>query len=97
MLSNLKIPRPRYFPESTLKEISELTEANNHNDAVLVLAQVLQNKKGIDIMLALSAICKEYGETPKPLIEIRSEVLNELLRFANAYYDSDIEEIENAF
>ena len=66
-----------FFPESTLKEITELVEANNHNDAVFVLAEVLQNKKGVKIMIHLSAICEVYGETPEALISIRNDVLNE--------------------
>ena len=86
-----------FFPESTLKEITELVEANNHNDAVFVLAEVLQNKKGVKIMIHLSAICEVYGETPEALISIRNDVLNELLQIAADYYDSDISELRNAF
>ena len=93
----LNLKSPIFFPESTLKEITELVEANNHNDAVFVLAEVLQNKKGVKIMIHLSAICKVYGETPEALISIRNDVLNELLQIAADYYDSDISELRNAF
>ncbi len=93
----LNLKSPIFFPESTLKEITELVEANNHNDAVFVLAEVLQNKKGVKIMIHLSAICEVYGETPEALISIRNDVLNELLQIAADYYDSDISELRNAF
>ena len=93
----LNLKSPILFPESTLKEITELVEANNHNDAVFVLAEVLQNKKGVKIMIHLSAICEVYGETPEALISIRNDVLNELLQIAADYYDSDISELRNAF
>ena len=93
----LNLKSPIFFPESTLKEITELVEANNHNDAVFVLAEVLQNKKGVKIMIHLSAICEVYGETPEALNSIRNDVLNELLQIAADYYDSDISELRNAF
>tara|TARA_R100001129_G_scaffold185889_1_gene175568 strand:+ start:2219 stop:2506 length:288 start_codon:yes stop_codon:yes gene_type:complete len=93
----LNLKSPIFFPESTLKEIKELVEANNHNDAVFVLAEVLQNKKSVKIMIHLSAICEVYGETPEALISIRNEVLTELLQIATDYYDSDISELRNAF
>jgi len=93
----LDLKSPIDFPESTLAEIRELIEANNHNDAVFVLAEVLQNKKGVKIMIHLSAICEVYGETPEALISIRNDVLNELLQIAADYYDSDIAELRNAF
>jgi len=93
----LNLKSPIFFPESTLAEIRELVEANNHNDAVFVLAEVLQNKKGVKIMIHLSAICEVYGETPGALIAIRNDVLNELLQIAADYYDSDISELRSAF
>jgi len=93
----LNLKSPNFFPESTLKEIKELVEANNHNDAVFVLAEVLQNKKGVKIMIHLSAICEVYGETPEALISIRNDVLHELLQIAADYYDSDKAELLKAF
>ena len=93
----LNLKSPNFFPESTLKEIKELVEANNHNDAVFVLAEVLQNKKGVKIMIHLSAICAVYGETPEALISIRNDVLHELLQIAADYYDSDKAELLKAF
>ena len=93
----LNLKSPNFFPESTLKEIKELVEANNHNDAVFVLAEGLQNKKGVKIMIHLSAICEVYGETPEALISIRNDVLHELLQIAADYYDSDKAELLKAF
>tara|TARA_B100001250_G_C19733500_1_gene759670 strand:- start:1001 stop:1285 length:285 start_codon:yes stop_codon:yes gene_type:complete len=82
----LNLKKQSYFPESALKDIEELTSINNHNDAVFVLAEIMENRKGIKIMFNIGAICEAYGETPAQLISLRNAVLNELLLIAEGIY-----------
>ena len=46
----------RYFPSQHLRDIRDLTDCNNHTDAVWLLAEILGDKKGLEITKALFTI-----------------------------------------
>ena len=80
----------RYFPSQHLKDIRELTDCNNHTDAVWLLAEILGDKKGLEITKALFTIQRHYGSTPEGAIQIRNETLNRLLQIsANEFKNYD--------
>lgn len=81
---------PKYFPAENLEKIKEFTDINNHNDAVLILAQVLNSQRGLTVMSGIFAICQAYGHTPEGLITIRNDLLTKLLTIAdNTFANSD--------
>ena len=80
----------RYFPSQHLRDIRDLTDCNNHTDAVWLLAQILGDKKGLEITKALFTIQRVYGSTPEGAIQIRNETLNRLLQIsANEFKNYD--------
>ena len=80
----------RYFPSQHLRDIRELTDCNNHTDAVWLLAEILGDKKGLEITKALFTIQRVYGSTPEGAIQIRNETLHRLLQIsANEFKNYD--------
>ncbi|MBO00987.1 MAG: hypothetical protein CL438_10050 [Acidimicrobiaceae bacterium] len=80
----------RYFPSQHLKDIRDLTDCNNHTDAVWLLAEILGDKKGLEITKALFTIQRVYGSTPEGAIQIRNETLHRLLQIsANEFKNYD--------
>lgn len=80
----------RYFPSQHLRDIRDLTDCNNHTDAVWLLAEILGDKQGLEITKALFTIQRVYGSTPEGAIQIRNETLHRLLQIsANEFKNYD--------
>lgn len=62
------------------KKISELTDINDHNQAVLKLALELNAKRHIKAMQGVIQIHEAIGSMPSGLIDVRSQITNELLQ-----------------
>jgi hypothetical protein len=81
---------PKYFPSENLEKIKELTDINDHNEAVLILAQVLNSQRGLTVMSGIFAIYQAYGHMPEGLITIRNDLLKKMLTIAdNTFANSD--------
>jgi|TARA_R100001244_G_scaffold130314_1_gene102371 hypothetical protein len=81
---------PKYFPSENLEKIKELTDINDHNEAVLILAQVLNSRRGLTVMSGIFAIYQAYGHMPEGLITIRNDLLKKMLTIAdNTFANSD--------
>jgi hypothetical protein len=81
---------PKYFPSENLEKIKELTDINDHNEAVLILAQVLNSRRGLTVMSGIFAIYQAYGHMPEGLISIRNDLLKKMLTIAdNTFANSD--------
>lgn len=68
------------------KKIEKLTELNDHNKAVLTLAKFLKQKKAVDIMNNIISMNNKYGHMPQQLIQLRSNILSQLLKLFNYKY-----------
>ena len=68
------------------KKIEKLTEFNDHNKAVLTLAKFLKQKKAVDIMNNIISMHNKYGNMPQQLIQLRSNILSQLLKLFNYKY-----------
>ena len=86
----------KYFPEHKIESIRELTNINSHNDAVLVLAQVLNNRRGLTAMAGVFSIHEAYGHMPQELVTIRNALLKQLLEIADNTF-ANSEQIRGAF
>lgn len=84
--------------QELLDKIAELTDENDHNGAVMVLAQFLKEKKHIRIMKAIQELHSAYGHMPSELIDLRSFELKELIKLVAEKYGDDIaQKVKGAF
>ena len=73
-------------------QIAQLTDRNQHNDSVKMLAQMLGRKPEAKIMDHIAAIHKIEGHMYPSLITYRTDVMKKLLKFNKfyEYYKNDL-------
>lgn len=80
------------------KKISILTDYNDHNMSVLTLAKFLKQKRATELMNYIIKMHKNYGHMPQQLIQLRSNILHQLLQlFKHKYGEVDYKLINNSF
>lgn len=89
-------PRPTILALS--RKIAKLTNWNDHNKAVLVLAEFLKSKEYKAVMKSLIIAHKEHGSMPSHYISLRNEVLKRLLEILkNKHGQLDYETVKRSF
>ena len=84
--------------EVLVNKIAELTDDNDHNGSVMVLAEFLKAQRSIKIMKAIKELHNLYGHMPSQLIELRSYELKELLKQVTQKYGEEIaDKVKGAF
>lgn len=79
-------------------KIYKHTERNDHNGSVLLLAKFLKEKKAIELMQNIIKMHNNFGHMPFQLIDLRTQVLNQLLqKFKNKYGQADYAAIYSSF
>ena len=86
----------RTFPQAGIDQIAQLTDRNQHNDSVKMLAQMLGRKPEAKIMDHILAIHKIDGYMYPSLITYRTDVLKKLLKLADRMFNN-AKEIDKAF
>ena len=86
----------RTFPQAGIDQIAQLTDKNQHNDSVKMLAQMLGRKPEAKIMDHILAIHKIDGYMYPSLITYRTDVLKKLLKLADRMFNN-AKEIDKAF
>jgi hypothetical protein len=95
MIGTVK-PKPSII--SLAKKIERLTDFNDHNHSVLTLARFLKEKRAIELMNYIIKMHNNYGHMPQQLIQLRSNILHQLLlKFKHKYGEVDYKLINNAF
>lgn len=64
--------------EETLKKYEDLTEWNAHGEAIRLMCEYFKEEKLINIMEHINALHDIYGHLPRPLGQLRDEVLEEI-------------------
>jgi hypothetical protein len=83
---------------SLSKKIKKLTDINDHNGSILLLAKFLKSKKGIELMNNVIKMQNNFGYMPKNLIDIRNEIYNKLITLLKSKYgEIDYKTIHNSF
>lgn len=81
-----------------IDKIEQLTDENDHNGAVMVLAKFLKSPQHIRIMKAIQELHDAYGHMPSQLIDLRGFELKELLKdFAKRYGEQLAKKVQGAF
>jgi len=86
----------RDFPQAQIDQIAQLTDRNQHNDSVKMLAQMLGRKSEAKIMDHIAAIHKLDGHMYPSLISYRTDVMKKLLKLADRMFNN-AKEIDKAF
>jgi hypothetical protein len=72
-----------------LKEVKQLTAANQHNLSRLALARVVHNNNLAMAYSGLEAVCTCYGRTPDQVFSLRRELDIRLKYSLYEYYKSE--------
>ena len=86
----------RDFPQVQIDQIAQLTDKNDHNGSVRMLAQMLGRKPEAKIMDHIKGIHKVEGSMSPNLISYRTEIMDRLLKMADRKYDN-ASDINKAF
>ena len=80
------------------KKIKNLTERNDNNLAILLLAKFLKSKKAIELMNNVIKMADNFGYMPNNLIDIREEIYSTLMMLLKSkYVEVDNKTIQNSF
>jgi hypothetical protein len=79
--------------QATADKIAQLTDDNNHTEAVVELAKFVANKKYVTILAAITTISKLEGDIPLQLVMYRSEIRRELLKQVQSKYGKEAVEL----
>ena len=80
------------------KKIADLSDRNERNLSILLLAKFLKSKKAIEIMNNIIKMADSFGYMPNNLIEIRDEIYDTLMMLIKSKYgDVDYKTIQNSF
>ena len=91
-----EIQEAKDLDPATVGQIAALTDRNDHNKAVLVLAKTLKEMKVVKMMEHIIAMHKINGSMSSDMINIRKEMLDQLMKKAKRQY-SNFKDVYNAF
>ena len=73
-----------------IQKIAKLTDRNDHNESLLLLAKELRDKEAIKLLGSIKDMHKVYGHMPQELIQIRNQIFDNLMRQSkNAHSNHD--------
>ena len=58
-----------------IQKIAKLTDRNDHNESLLILAKELKDKQAVKLLGSIKDMHKVYGHMPQELIKIRNQIL----------------------
>ena len=82
--------------QKVIDSIAKLTDRNDHNGSVEMLAKAIGARKELKIMNNVAQIHKAEGHMSPNLISYRTEIMNRLLKVAEKMF-SNAKDIHNAF
>ena len=77
-------------PQTTIKNIADLTDNNDHNGAVMALAKMMGDKSSTAEMEKIQRYHELKGHMPQSLTKYRSSILNNLLVQAKKKYGDKV-------
>jgi hypothetical protein len=84
--------------KTTIKDIADLTDKNDHNGAVMALAKMMDDKSSTAEMRKIQKYHNSKGHMPQSLIKYRTSILNNLLAQAKKTYgDKFAKQLQNSF
>ena len=82
----------------TVRTLSHMTDINDHNGALVFLAQQLNSSKYIEALKGIQMIHKAEGSMPSHIRKYRDGIYNELMKLAKRQYNpEEYKEIHGSF
>jgi len=69
-----------------IEKIAKLTDRNDHNESLLLLAKELKDREAIKLLGNIKDMHKVYGHMPQELIGLRNKVFDNLMRQSKSKY-----------
>tara|TARA_R110002012_G_scaffold103959_1_gene244035 strand:+ start:7847 stop:8440 length:594 start_codon:yes stop_codon:yes gene_type:complete len=79
-----------------IDKIAQMTDRNDHNASIILLARMMKEKKVIKMMELLVKMHKENGSMTSDMMAIRKGMYDELMKKAKRQY-SNFKDVYNAF
>ena len=77
-------------PEALVEEISDLTERNDHTEALVVLAKALNERKTLKALEAIAVIGDFLRYVPGDLVKVKNGIRSSLIDEAKRKFGPDI-------
>ena len=75
-----EIQEKKELDPATVGQIASLTDRNDHNESLMVLAKALKDKEAIKLLGNIKDMHKVYGHMPSELIGLRNRIFDNLMR-----------------
>ena len=71
-----------------IEKIAKLTDRNDHNESLLLLAKELRDKEAVKLLGSIKDMHKVYGHMPQELIGLRNAIYDNLMRQSKDKFDN---------
>ena len=71
-----------------IQKIAKLTDRNDHNESLLLLAKELRDKQAVKLLGNIKDMHKVYGHMPQELIGLRNAIYDNLMRQSKDKFDN---------
>jgi len=71
-----------------IEKIAKLTDRNDHNESLLLLAKELGDKQAVKLLGSIKDMHKVYGHMPQELIGLRNAIFDNLMRQSKNKFDN---------
>jgi hypothetical protein len=95
MWENAIVEKKEMNPK-VIEKIAKLTDRNDHNESLLLLAKELRDKEAIKLLGNIKDMHKVYGHMPQELIGLRNKVYDNLMRQSKDKFDNH-KDVNGAF
>ena len=76
---NMIVEKKEMNPK-VIEKIAKLTDRNDHNESLLLLAKELKDREAIKLLGNIKDMHKVYGHMPQELIGLRNAIFDNLMR-----------------
>ena len=87
MWENAIVEKKEMNPK-VIEKIAKLTDRNDHNESLLLLAKELRDKEAIKLLGNIKDMHKVYGHMPQELIGLRNAIYDNLMRQSKDKFDN---------
>ena len=71
-----------------IEKIAKLTDRNDHNESLLVLAKEMRDKEAVKLLNSIKDMHKVYNHMPQELLTLRNRVFDNLMRKSSSQYSN---------
>ena len=84
----VEIVEKKELDPKIIQKIAKLTDRNDHNESLLILAKELKDKQAVKLLGSIKDMHKVYGHMPQELIGLRNAIYDNLMRQSKDKFDN---------